>query len=152
MTDRPILIGMNNPLSDEPAHALYPHPPGCTGHRILEMLQSVSSVTRGQYLTTFERHNLVTGQQWSVHRGRQGAALLWPVLEGRRWVAILGREGAKALDLEGPWLQWQETLLGTRYCLIPHPSGRNYWYNDTSNRQAVARRLQDMYLATKEQN
>jgi len=30
---KPILLGMNNPLSDDQAHALYPVPDGCTGAR-----------------------------------------------------------------------------------------------------------------------
>lgn len=41
---KPLIVGMNNPLSATPEHALYPWPRGCAGHRLYEMRAAAGGV------------------------------------------------------------------------------------------------------------
>lgn len=148
---RPVLVGMNNPISADPEHALYPHPPGCAGARLFHMLEEqLPNIKRRDYLQAFERVNLVTGD-WSATAGRRGAAELLPRLTGRM-VCLLGRDVLQSFGLHrghvAAPLAWQHTLGltgGFGWCLVPHPSGRNTWYNDKENRTRTGRLLATLY-------
>jgi hypothetical protein len=114
---RPVLVGMNNPVSSDPAHALFPHPPGCTGYRLWEMLKTrIPHVTRREYLDAFDRRNVVGHAVYN----REEALLLHPQENGG--------------------VSWRQ---------IPHPSGRNLWFNDEQNRTLVAMLLEDLYNASR---
>lgn len=141
---RPVLLGMCNPLSGDPEHALYPHPEGCTGHRVYAMLREVSpDVTRQSYLRGFDRRNLVAVRAWSMTAGRTFAAALKASLEPACEVAVLGAATWSALRL--PRTEWLGRYDDYEYCVtwyrVPHPSGLNRWYNDAGNRLAAARLL-----------
>lgn len=146
---RPVLVGMNNPLSADPAHALYPHPDNCTGWRVWQMVRLVAGdATRAQYLAAFERVNVLPGRVWD----RRAAMLAGPRLRqelveaGRTFVA-LGAATREALDmpLTEPG-EWREYASGAATAWLPHPSGRNRWYNDPWNKGAAVRLLGDLYL------
>jgi hypothetical protein len=143
---RPVLIGMNNPVSSEPRHALFPYPPGCTGHRLLTMLQSrLPDVTRQQYLARFDRRNVVSMKLWSAKLAREGAAKLEQEFWGSgRTVVLLGNDTVAAFGHPRSLLHPQ-LIGGVTYRQIPHPSGRNLWYNDETNRALVASLLEDLY-------
>lgn len=142
---RPILLGMNNPLSRDPRHALFPSPPGCTGHRILEMLRERRTVTISQYLRAFDRRNLVSGERWSSARGSAGADELVRELMGSgRTVVVLGSETRRALGLERVLIH-PVTAHGVHWRQLPHPSGRNLWYNDPACRALAADLLAELY-------
>lgn len=151
MTDpRPLLIGMNNPLSRDPEHA----PEGCTGHRLWTMLHEACGASRAEYLRAFERRNVLSGRDWSLSAARAEAETLRPLLAGRT-VLLLGRGVPAALRYpETEPLVWQTQggLLyaddPARWCYVPHPSGLNRWYNEPSNRAALGRLLAE--LMTKE--
>src|SRR5215472_2876694 len=99
---KPILLVMNNPLSVHPRFAVYPHPVGCTGYRIWQMLLEVdSSITRSRYLTMFDRRNLVTGP-WNQGLARKKASLLHSELALRRsaCVIVLGDKVWRAMSLD----------------------------------------------------
>jgi hypothetical protein len=51
----------------------------------------------------------------------------------------MGRGVAAAFGLrpQVPVLEWREAQPGRRLAVVPHPSGRNLWYNDPANRVAV---------------
>ena len=144
--NRPVLIGMNNPVSSDPKHALYPYPPGCTGHRLLEMLQDrVPSATRGQYLDRFDRRNLVPHKTFSATIAAKHAAEIEQEFWGSgRTVVLLGLDVVKAFRHPRSLIHPQ-LIGGTTWRQIPHPSGRNLWYNDASNRQLVAMLLEDLF-------
>lgn len=143
---RPVLLGMNNPLSSDPEHALYPHPPGCTGWRLWDMLQErVPGVTRGQYLRAFDRRNLVDGRSWSREQARTRAESLVLEMRGRE-VVVLGEDPRSALGLPKLLIEPQE-LWGATWRQIPHPSGRNLWYNEPEHRLMVAVLLEQLYLS-----
>lgn len=68
------------------------------------------------------------------------AQAMTPFLRGRM-VVMLGRHVARAFDQEDlPWHQWTVVRLPlvpmVRFTVaaVPHPSGRNHWYNRTENR------------------
>jgi hypothetical protein len=142
---RPVLVGMNNPMSDDPAHALYPLPLGCAGSRLWEMLAEETGATRQQYLRAFERVNLVVGP-WSRAAARVGAAQLSARLAGRTAI-LLGAQVRDAFghsptgDVLAPY-----QVDGTLFYQLPHPSGRNLWYNHEANRRRAGQVLGDVYL------
>jgi len=133
---RPLLVGISNPYAGRPGfshvEALYPLPIGCTGHRVFSMLSEAGNFTRQQYLAAFARTNL----DESDFRSK---------LERARTVVCLGATVWADLDLPSsvPLLGWAVEDR-RRYCRVPHPSGRNYWYNRPSNRAAVGALLADL--------
>jgi hypothetical protein len=145
---RPVLIGMNNPISSAPEHALFPYPPGCTGHRLLEMLQSrVPGATRREYLARFDRRNVVYGPLFDKQIARDGAAGLYSEFFGSgRTIVLLGADTAAAFGI--PRLLIHPQIIGgSTWRQIPHPSGRNLWFNDKQNRLLVAMLLEDLFNA-----
>jgi hypothetical protein len=147
---RPVLVGMNNPLSMEPAHALFPHPPGCTGHRLYEMLKSrVPDVTKRQYLDIFDRRNVMHSLVFDRETARMGASKLYLEFYGSgRTIVLLGADTVAAFGLPRLLLHPQENG-GATWRQIPHPSGRNLWYNNDENRTLVAMLLEDLYNAAR---
>lgn len=143
---RPVLIGMNNPIHSDPAFALYPYPPGCTGHRLLAMLQSrLPDATRKQYLDRFDRRNVLSRKHWDKLMAREGAAKLDQEFWGSgRTIVLLGNDTADAFG--HPRLLLHPYMVGgSTYRQVPHPSGRNYWYNDETNRALVASLLEGLF-------
>lgn len=143
---KPVLIGMNNPLSSMDGHQLYPHPDGCTGHRIYEMLRErLPDVRRGQYLTAFDRRNLVTGQSFSKVLAKQEADRMYAEFWGtKRTVVLLGEEVRRAFG--HPRLLVEPQMIGgCTWRQIPHPSGRNLWFNDPAHRKLVGLLLEELY-------
>lgn len=141
---RTVLLGMNNPLSLRPEHALFPHPPGCTGHRIYGLLcLKFPDMLRHEYLEGFERVNLVEGH-WSMRRARENVPAFVEKYQGRT-VLLFGEAVRTALKLpkrlilplERDGIVWRQ---------LPHPSGRNLWYNDPRSRELAASLLAELYL------
>lgn len=143
---RPVLIGMNNPLHSEPKYALFPYPEGCTGHRIFQMLETrIPNLTRKQYLDAFDRRNVVNGKMWDSKEAERGAAKLEQEFWGSgRTIVLLGNDTAKAFR-HPRLLLHPQVIGGATWRQVPHPSGRNLWYNDATNRELVARLLEDLY-------
>ncbi len=149
---RPLLIGMNNPLSDDPEFDLYPYPEGSTGWRLWKMMPE--GTTRGQYLDMFERHNLLRARAWDQAKAREAARDLLPKLDGRL-VIVLGTQVRAALGLPGA-----EPLVRNRFMkdftrrafyfdwiAFPHPSGRNRWFNQPENMARARDVLLDAVLS-----
>jgi len=139
---KPLLLGMNNPLSDDPRYDLFPYPPGCTGHRLLQLLSA--GTTRGEYMQGFERRNLLHQREWDPHEALRAAERLLPDLDGRFVVvlgsavrAALGLSRVQALTVSG----CVRDGIAFSWLAFPHPSGRNLWYNDPGNREAAGRAL-----------
>jgi hypothetical protein len=136
---------MNNPLSSEPEHALYPHPPGCAGWRLWQMVHEKTGATRSQYLRAFDRRNLLSTAEWNqVEAGRAGEAFT-SAARGRT-VVVLGEPTRRAIGLPRLLLhplQWR----GVTWRQIPHPSGRCRYYNDADARAVVVALLAELYDA-----
>lgn len=143
---KPILIGINNPVSSQPGHELFPYPQGCTGHRIYEMLRSrIPDVTRKQYLDRFERRNLVPHKIPDRKIARECASKIEHELFGSgRQVVLFGADVAAAFG-HPRLLLHPQVIGGTTWRQVPHPSGRNLWFNDQTNRDLVAMLLEELY-------
>jgi hypothetical protein len=135
---RPVLLGMNNPVSRDPAHALYPYPSTCTGARLLRF----SGLDKRTYLSVFERRNVLDGQQWSTRAARERAPSLREELRGRT-VVMLGapvnsvmRSGTEH-ELAGPFV-WTPDGHNGWLAKVPHPSGLNQFFNDPLHRELLA--------------
>lgn len=148
MTQKAVIIGMNNPHSDNPEHALAPFPARVAGWNLWRMLADVSpGVSRLQYMRGFERINLLTAREWCPIEARRQSAGLLECLRGRT-VLVAGRSTSNVLWLPAQTeLKWAEAR-GVKYCYLPHPSGLNRWYNDKVNRLAVGYRLEELLTKT----
>ena len=137
---KPLLLGMNNPLSDDPEFDLYPYPEGSAGYRLWKLLPE--GTARAQYLAAFDRRNLLRARQWSAAEARVAAQALLPELAGRLVVvlgsdvrAALGLSKVAPLSLNESWLHPSPDFsMMLRWVALPHPSGRNLWYNNKANR------------------
>lgn len=59
------------------------------------------------------------------------AEIVWR-MQGRRTI-LLGAKVAKAFSVEDvPFFTWT-TAMGTTFARCPHPSGRNFWWNEPAN-------------------
>ena len=152
---RTVIVGMNNPLSDDPRHALAPYPVNCTGWRVWRMLDDAATAQRcsptggalpGQavgrkgYMAAYERRNVLHAQTWSRTEARRAGGALLAGLGNRRLI-VLGVQTLAALQLErASWCEWRPYggLLDTlEYCLLPHPSGLCREYNDATLRASA---------------
>lgn len=161
---KPILIGLNNPVSTRPGHELYPLPEGCTGNRLWGLLHDRTGASMSQYLDTFERRNLVRGVEYDKVKGRARAHETLVELRGSgRTVVLLGSVVREAFHfcLKGsgdlftpvigedglpPLLVHPQEAGGCTWRQIPHPSGRNLFYNDEKNREVVALLMEELYV------
>ena len=119
-------------------HALFPHPANCTGHKLWKM----TGLSRGDYVK-ITRRNVVAlwpgDGFFPVDIARKGAAVLRPLLAGHH-VVFMGRVVATVFGHYKPELLTWRTLggeTGYTWVVLPHPSGRNRWYNDATNRGAA---------------
>lgn len=122
----------------------YPYPKTSAAGRLLSIL----GWSRRQYLLTFARMNLIDewpGPTFPVKRARacvpHVVAALHPrpmLLMGRGvsgafWVAHLPHLQVHEVQLP----RHDDTPVFARVAIVPHTSGRNLWYNDEANREAV---------------
>jgi hypothetical protein len=124
-----LLIGEDNPSSDKPEHALFPHPPRCAGSRLQETIMGVSLKT---YLGLW-RTNLCQGK-WNASKARTRAAKI--VATDMPWsvIVLLGRKVSDSLDFDNPLFTVQLVHDGrVKLISLPHPSGRNRTWNDAYN-------------------
>jgi len=138
---RPLLLGMNNSLSDDPEFDLFPYPEGSAGWRLWKLLPE--GTPRRAYLESFERLNLLRAREWDMRAARAAASTVRPMLAGRR-VVLLGTEVRAALGFPiTPPMIWHNCD-DFDWAALPHPSGRNLWYNSSANRAAASAFLRDL--------
>lgn len=151
---KPIIIGMNNPISTRPGHELYPAPEGCTGWRLWRMLNARTGASRVQYLDTFERRNVVLARGWNRVEARARAyEIVQELRDTGRTVVLLGRAVQEAFNYAMPGALPLPPLLihpqescGCTWRQVPHPSGRNTWYNSEENRKVVELLMEELYV------
>jgi hypothetical protein len=149
---KPILIGMNNPISQAPEHALYPLPEGCSGNRLWKMLNEVDPrATMWAYKTVFRRTNLVVGPFNTTAARHRAAEMMETQFGGARSVVLLGRQVSAAFGLPGDLPPASQipyvSAAGMDFYYLPHPSGRNLWYNQEANRRAAGEVLATLFRA-----
>lgn len=130
-----IVVGMNDPSG---RGALLTDEPGSAGWRLWQL----SGMTRELYEETFVRINLVDGATWDASRAEVGAINLMLSLSTRdrdeRPIVVLGREAEKA---------FRKVLTSpppSNFYFVPHPSGKNLYYNLLRNRARVSRLLRKL--------
>ena len=134
----PLLIGQAPGLNTRPDLPLYPVPATMTGGRLAALM----GLTPREYLVRFERINLLqeypgrTGRDDKFPMGvaRAAAGAIKPLLSDRV-VVLVGRNVANAFGHDTPFHQWSEPGFCRMLAVVPHPSGRNHWYNDPANRE-----------------
>lgn len=148
-----LLVGLDNPQSNDPRHALFPYPPGCSGYRLMQFIQLADpNFTRMQYVSVHKTNLFPVGMAPKRGAGRarklaDAAVLLHGQLSGTgRKVVLLGDEVARAvlgdlIELGGLKECTFERIDGVHYAWIPHPSGRNHYYNDEGARLKIGQFL-----------
>ncbi len=148
---KPMLVAMNNPISSDPEHALYPLPEGCTGNRIWKMLNlgAEKPIAYTRYIGAFDRVNLCMTPEWSPKLARAAAPGLRERLSAPGQQSIIfGTEVWSILRLGARPEPGSALGLGNgaRSYFFFHPSGRSLWYNDPENQRMLGDRLLAMYL------
>jgi len=134
----PLLIGQAPGPNTDPALPLYPLPKTSAGGRLAEIM----GLRPHEYFTTFERINLLhkfpgkhkRDDKFPMRDAKIAARAIEPLLADRT-VVLVGRNVASAFGLDLPFHCWsEETAPWARIAVVPHTSGRNFWYNDPRNR------------------
>lgn len=130
---RPIILGIDNPHRGE---ALAPHPPGCAGWN----LWKISDLSMREYEEAFDRRNLMT--KWDSGKAHEAGRQFHNSLPRGSNVIVLGQAVKEALGLRDAVIVHPTEIDGITYRVIPHPSGRNLFYNNPINRMMIRILLQ----------
>lgn len=152
---RTVIVGIAPARPGEEGQPLSAIAPQSTGRKIADML----GVKPMDYMAGFDRINLcpfaqestIPVNQWKLAASNLAASLL----RGRR-VILLGVNVAQCFGVEHrSYLEWYEDpgekvprygLVGWNagdrrppfaWATLPHPSGRNRWYNEEANKEAA---------------
>lgn len=139
MAEKILIIGEAPSPTGDPSKPLE----GSVGARLAEY----ANLSWGRYLVETERRNLFSEpvDPWPARLALQVAANVWPSLVGRRTI-LLGKKVAAAFSVQLVELRWHKIdNQGTELALVPHPSGRNVWWNDAANRAAARRFLEGAF-------
>lgn len=120
---------------------------GAVGRRIAEL----AGLSWDDYLALTERRNLLAvnpGETWPTAEAAAAGDEMMPQLFSRRTI-LLGQRVARAFGARVPPLQFEPILEGRpdlgKWAVVPHPSGRNRWWNEPENRSAARRFLRETF-------
>jgi len=138
-----LLIGLDNPQSRDPRYALFSRPAGCSGHKLLLMMQKVDPTFTEADYTRIPKTNLFqvgpASSKASV-MSAAGALVVEQLRDSNVYVVACGKQTWDAMVLEvagdTPMCEFVR-VLGAQYAWIPHPSGRNRKYNSAAVRRRV---------------
>jgi hypothetical protein len=149
-----VFLGMSNPQGNPP---LSLEPKGGAGWRLHQLAEEGLGrpIPVISWRGTFHFTNMLPGREWSYAKAKEAAPMLLEGLRGRRLVCLGGGVLA-ALRLPGVLpCAWGHSVAEDRrvitYALVPHPSGRNRFYNDPVQRGLVAKFLSGLYLQALEE-
>lgn len=137
---KPLLIGQAPGPNTDPDLPLFPVPRTSAGGRLCEFM----GLSKGDYMARFDRINLLYAfpgkykrdDKFPLPKARIAADAIRPLLTGRT-VVMVGRNVANAFGYPASETPWHEFVTDERggftYAVIPHPSGRNHWYNAEDN-------------------
>ena len=116
-----LLVGETNPYGGADEFALYPSPPGCTGHRLCHLILQLDS---DEYLERYDRANLCVGK-WRITDAREAAKRL-----GEKYCG-----GLKVLFGSKVCSAWNVgfkpfTIIDAEVVILPHPSGLNRMWGE----------------------
>lgn len=136
---RPLLIGQAPGPNTDPDMPLFPSPATSAGGRLARFM----GLSELEYLETFDRINLlqnfpgknkVNEDRFPIAKARIAADAILPLLSGRTAIMV-GRNVATAFGYPMSELEFHSWVLsrGARIAVIPHTSGRCFWYNKEEN-------------------
>lgn len=147
--NRPLLIGQAPGPNTDPELPLFPLPMTSSGARLAKM----TGLSFYRYMALFDRVNLLNyfpgkskkEDKFPMSPAMIAASAMTPLLVGRT-VVLVGRNVADAFKLETDFHEWailrckrSEPITKcdgmARVVIIPHPSGRNHWYNKEGNQE-----------------
>jgi len=138
-----LLVGLDNPQSSDPKHALWPRPANCAGYRLHQMIKLVDPTFSERHYLSIPRTNLFPvgpcPKSYKSEALRQAGELIRRQLEGQgTYVVCLGNDVRNAVieasNLKATMFYEQ---LGSYYTWLPHPSGRNRDYNEKKMQRKV---------------
>lgn len=141
---KPIILGVYNPHSRDPAMALATDPQGASGYRLWQMLKEAGNrnscnITERDYLDGFERRNLWEQVNLIDKRFDRSETLAYLA---RRVVVMCGTKVPTTLGLRHTGFHCtQQHAMSFIYYVIPHPSGLCREYNDPKMRERVGNLL-----------
>lgn len=141
---RPVIVGLDNPHSDDPAKALGLEPPNGSGFRLWLMLKEFANsqgydLSSEDYLDTFDRVNLFNSHD--VFDRFEVLARL-----RNRQVVLCGTRVPRLLGLRYKGFDLVQRAGGNfTYRIIPHPSGLCREYNDPDMRVRVGEILYNLF-------
>lgn len=137
---RVTIVGELNPYGADPRYALFDLPEGASGHRLRTLVMGVRRTTYHR----FRKVNLCTGI-WNSKNAEETASnipLDWHpdtdapiVLLGQKVASVFGfsdRKKAVAPATQFTVQSWPVTSGGIQFLLLPHPSGLNRVWCDSS--------------------
>jgi hypothetical protein len=138
---RVAIIGMNNPLSENPRYALWPHPVNSTGWILWQLTRVRTGATSQDYLRAFQRYNLGIRRHWDEKEARaEWKDTEYSLFQSFDRVVLLGAAVRRAANVLLPQLYVSESLV-----CIPYPSSLNRWYKEARNEQIVQVIMEELY-------
>lgn len=156
---KPVIIGLHNPYSDDPADALVPYPDRSSGHRLWLMLHQLppsqhsgasfkAATWKPTYVQMTERYNLTNRAQDAGKRARLRRLAERFSFPAGTTVVLLGHDVLKAFTSSDrplkPLLIHPQVHGGVTWRWLPHPSGRSHAYNDPDFRMLAGLMLADI--------
>ena len=111
---------------------------GMSGRRLAELLNGLTYETRN--LCEREWDDVAARAEWRRIRGEIAGKRVTVILLGRRVSRAAGLARMDLLTWGNMWAD-ESDQYGVRVGLLPHPSGRNRWWNDPDNQEAARRFL-----------
>ncbi len=154
---KPVLIGMNNPHSDNPERALGTRPTNASGYRLWHML-AISALYREppkvieswDYVAVFDRYNLLDYEVFDPTRFTEERHNYIMEKINQRIVVMCGTNVPRTLGYKHKGFDLNpytaHSPVPFTYYVIPHPSGMCREYNDVGMRTRVGNLLLSLYL------
>jgi hypothetical protein len=148
---RVILIGEapNRATEHQPRLWLRPDSSGIchSANRLLKF----TGWSQSQYLEVFARTNLITRavDKWPAAEARAAAANLIPsvarvILLGSRVATAFRHKAEPLVWTLNSWTEWPGQSGSFWSAKVPHPSGRNLWWNSGDNRARALQFFDDL--------
>lgn len=125
---KPLLVGEDNPYGSDSEFALYPSPVGCAGWRLCTMILGLAE---GDYLERFDRVNLCPSRWDKAYAEARAEEIM---ASDRLVIVLFGAKVREAFGVDRSavfsTIARSQPVIGRRFVVLPHPSGRCTIWND----------------------
>lgn len=143
---RVLLVGEDNPLSQDPRYALYHEPRGCAGGRLQARILGVQA--RQTYLPMWRTNLCAVGWDPVVAVCRAVELCVgrpsWGVIVMLGTKVAVAFERGTGVQVDSLGEPARSSIDGPILVAIPHPSGRNLAWNDRANVQTARAILREV--------